>query len=273
MKKMQFSWFSTAILCFASFLALAPLFWMVSVSFMGPEDTNSLTPPILPSKVTLENYEVLFEQQSMGRYVLNSLIISTCATFLALSFNITAGYAFAKLRFTGKEKLFQGLLMALVIPGQLSMFPLFFMAKNMGLLNSFGGVLIPFMASLFGILMVRQYALSIPNEMLEAARVDGASEYQVFWHIVLPNLTPIMVTLAIFTFLGAWNDFLWPLIVLYDDKFYTLPLALAGLSREHVQDHGLIMAGAMVTIVPVLLIFLILQRQYVRGLLAGSVKG
>ncbi|TMG85885.1 MAG: carbohydrate ABC transporter permease [Betaproteobacteria bacterium] len=135
------------------------------------------------------------------------------------------------------------------------------------------GVIVPALASIFGIFLVRQYALSIPNELLEAARIDGASELRIFGSVVLPALKPIIVTLAVFTLLGTWNDFMWPLIVLSDKELYTLPVALAALSREHVQDDELMMAGSVVTILPVLLVFLSLQRYYLQGLMAGSVKG
>ena len=135
------------------------------------------------------------------------------------------------------------------------------------------GVIVPALASVFGIFLVRQYARSIPDELLEAARIDGAGEMRIFFQIVLPMLKPVLVTLAIFTFMGAWNDFMWPLIVLSDDSLQTLPVALAGLSREHVMDYELMMAGSVVTILPVLLLFLVLQRYYIQGLLLGSVKG
>ena len=137
----------------------------------------------------------------------------------------------------------------------------------------YGGVLVPAMASIFGIFLVRQDALSIPNELLEAARIDGASEFRIFRLIVVPVLKPIIVTLAVFTLLGTWNDFMWPLIVLTDKDLYTLPVALATLSREHVQDDEMMMAGSVVTILPVLLVFLSLQRYYIQGLMGGSVKG
>ena len=261
------------LLIAASLLAAFPLFWMISMSFMPPAESNAFPARLIPHHPTLGNYAALFARQSMGRFMLNSLLISLLAAGLSLAFNVTAGYAFAKLRFAGRDKLFQTLLAALVIPGQLVMLPLFFELKVLGLLNSYAGVVVPFIASLFGIFLVRQYALSLPDEMLQAARVDGASEWQVFSRIVLPNLAPIMATLGVFTFLTAWNDFLWPLIVLSDDHKYTLPLAIASLSQEHVQDVGMVMAGATVTIAPVILLFLALQRHYVRGLLSGSVKG
>ncbi len=256
----------------ASF-AMFPLLWMLSVSFMQQGEASTFPPPLLPAHATLANYRELFERAGMGRYLLNSAAIASAVTVLSLLFNLAAGYAFAKLRFAGRDRVFQMLLAALVIPGQVAMIPLFLMMKWLGLVNSYGGVVVPAMASVFGIYLVRQYARSIPDDLLEAARIDGASELRIFTMIVLPLLKPIVVTLAIFTFLASWNDFMWPLIVLSDQAWQTAPVALAGLSREHVQDNELMMAGSVVTIVPVLLLFLALQRHYIEGLMLGSVKG
>ncbi len=253
--------------------SVGPLLWMLSVSFMPPGQASSLPPPLLPSPATFDNYRQLFAQAGMGRRFGNSVLLASLATLLSLGFNVTAGYAFAKLRFRGRDKLFRGLLAALIIPGQVTMIPLFLLLENLGLVNTYAGVLIPSLASVFGIFLVRQYALSIPDELLEAARMDGAGELRTFASIVLPALGPILVTLAVFSFLGSWNDFLWPLIVLSSDDLHTLPLALAALSREHVQDRELMMAGSVVTLLPVLVVFLVLQRYYMQGLLAGSVKG
>ena len=254
-------------------LALVPLAWMVSVSLMAPGEAAHVPPPLLPADATFANYRMLFERLDMARYLANSLALAILATLLSLTFNVTAGYAFAKLDFRGRDRLFRLLLAALVIPAQVAMIPLFLLCKELGLVNSFAGVLVPNIATIFGIFLVRQYALSIPDEMLEAARVDGAGEWRIFLEIVLPSLTPILITLAIFSFLLSWSDFLWPLIILNDADKQTLPVALANLSREHVQDIELMMAGAVVTLVPVLLLFLALQRFYIGGLLAGSVKG
>jgi len=261
------------LLVAAAAFALLPLAWMVSVSFMRPGEADSFPPPLIPSAPTLAAYRSLFAQHGMGRYFANSLFLASAATALSLTFNVAAGYAFAKLRFAGRDRVFQLLLVALVIPGQVAMIPLFLMLQKIGLVNNFGGVLVPAAAGVFGIFLVRQYALSIPDELLEAARVDGAGEFRIFRSIVLPALLPIMVTLATFTFLATWNDFMWPLIVLSDERLYTLPVALASLSREHVQDSELMMAGAVVTVLPVLALFVVLQRYYIQGLLAGSVKG
>jgi len=254
-------------------LALGPLLWMVSVSFMPSGEASHYPPPLTPSRITLENYHTLFGRTGMGGNFVNSLIVSVSITLGSLLINTMAGYAFAKLRFAGRERIFQILLAALVIPAQVAMLPLFLLMKQLGLVNSFAGVVIPTLATVFGIFLVRQYARSIPDELLEAARIDGAGELRIFFQIVLPMLKPVLVTLTIFTFMAAWNDFMWPLIVLTDQAHYTLPVALATLSREHVMDVEMMMAGAVVTVVPVLLLFLALQRYYIQGLLLGSVKG
>ncbi|MCC7249632.1 MAG: carbohydrate ABC transporter permease [Lysobacter sp.] len=254
-------------------LSLAPLLWMLSVSFMPAGGASRFPPPLLPSAPTLDNYRALFERIGMGGYFLNSIVVSVATTVLSLIINAMAGYAFAKLRFAGRDRIFKTLLAALVIPSQVAMLPLFLMLKQMGIINSYAGVVVPGLASVFGIFLVRQYARSIPDELMEAARIDGAGEWRIFWRIVLPMLKPVLVTLAIFTFMGTWNDFMWPLIVLTDQSNYTLPVALASLSREHIQDVEMMMAGAVLTVLPVLALFLALQRYYIQGLLLGSVKG
>lgn len=257
----------------AAALTLFPLLWMVSVSFMSGGEASTLPPPLLPRHATLTNYRELFGAQDIGRHLANSLWLASLTTVLSLLLNSAAGYAFAKLRFRGRGPLMRVLLAALVIPGQVAMLPLFLMMKWLGLVNTYAAVVVPAMAGIFGVFVVRQYALAIPDELLEAARIDGAGELRIFASIVLPALRPILVTLAVLTFLGSWNDFMWPLIVLTDQHLYTLPIALASLSREHVQDHELMMAGAVLTVLPVLLLFLALQRHYIRGILMGSLKG
>ncbi len=259
-------------LALAAVFALFPLLWMVSVSFMQPGAASSYPPPLLTADATLQNYRDLFARANMGAYLVNSLIVACGLTVTSVFFNVMAGYAFAKLEFKGRDALFKSLLAALVIPGQVAMMPLFLMLKAMGLVNTWAGVIVPGMAGVFGIFLVRQYARSLPDALLEAARIDGASEGRIFFLIVLPLLKPVLVTLAVFAFLGSWNDFMWPLIVLTDSTLHTAPVALASLSREHVQDSELMMAGSVVTIAPVLVLFLALQRYYMQGLLVGSVK-
>ena len=263
-------------------LTIAPLLYMVIVSFMPRGESSNLPTPLWPSHWSMENYhELLVRRLIDGAWfdyrivpaLFNSVAIAAISTLLGLLLTVPAGYAFAKLRFRGRERLLKILIASLVVPGQVAMLPLFLIFKQLGLVNSYAGVILPSLAGIFAILFVRQATLAIPNEMIDAARIDGASEARIFVTIVLPLLTPIVVTLALFMFLGSWNDFLWPLIVLADQQLYTLPVAVAAIAREHSADGELMMAAAVVTTMPVLLLFLAMQRYYLTGLLGGSVKG
>lgn len=263
-------------------LTVAPLGDMLIVSFMPRGESSTLPIPLWPSRWSWENYhELLVRRLIDGAWfdyrivpaLWNSLVVAALSTLFGLLLTVPAGYAFAKLRFRGRERLLRLLIAALVVPGQVAMLPLFLIFKELGLVNSYAGVILPSLAGIFAILFVRQATLAIPDEIIDAARIDGASEARIFLRIVLPLLVPIVVTLALFMFLGSWNDFLWPLIVLADQQLYTLPVAVAGIAREHAADGELMMAAAVVTTLPVLLLFLALQRYYLAGLLGGSVKG
>ena len=253
-------------------LTLLPLCWMVSASFMPSGEASAVPPRLLPSAPTAEHYRALFTRLSVARHLLNSTLIAGAVTAIALVLNSMAGYAFAKLRFSGRERLFRVLLAALVIPAQVAMLPLFLLLRELGCVNTYWGAIIPGMASIFGIFLIRQYALAIPDSLLDAARIDGAGEFRIYRTLVLYLCAPILVTLGIFTFMGTWNDFMWPLIVLADDRLYTLPVALANLAGEHVQDTELMMAGAVLTVLPVVCLFVFLQRYYIAGIMAGGVK-
>ena len=261
-----------AALVIGAIVTLVPLAWMASASLMPTGEASMFPPRFVPSHATLVHYRELFERLNLGRSFLNSALIATSATALCLFLTSLAGYAFARLRFAGRDRLFRSLLAGMVIPAQVAMLPLFLLLKAMGLVNTYWGVLIPYLAPIFGIFMVRQYALSLPQDYLDAARVDGASELRIYWSVVLPLCRPILVTLALFVFMGTWNDFMWPLIELTDDRLYTLPVALANLSGEHAQDTELMMAGSVLTVMPVLLLFLTLQRHYIEGIMMGGVK-
>jgi multiple sugar transport system permease protein len=254
-------------------VALLPIVWMIAASFMPTGEATTLPPKFIPSNPTLEHYRAVFTRLDMGRYLLNSTLVALLVTGTSLVINAMAGYAFAKLRFRGRDVTFRVLTAGLMLPVQVVMLPLFLFFKQLGLINTYWGVIIPSMASIFAIFLIRQYATAIPDDLLDAARIDGASEARIFRAVVLPVIIPILATLAIWTFLTTWNDFMWPLIVLSDERRYTLPVALANLLGEHVQDVELMMAGSVLTIMPVLAVFLFLQRYYIRGLMAGSVKG
>jgi len=254
-------------------IAIFPMLWMLSASVMPTGEASTYPPHLIPSSITFSHYRELFTRLNLGRYLFNSTLIAVTVTAVSLVVNSMAGYAFAKLRFRGRDRTFRILSLGLVLPVQIAMLPLFLLMKNLHLINTYWGVIIPGMASIFGIFLIRQYALSIPDDMLDAARIDGASELRIYWEVVVPGILPILATLAIWTFLATWNDFMWPLIVLSDEAHYTLPVALANLSGEHVQDTELMMAGSVLTVIPVLAVFLFLQRYYIQGVMAGSVKG
>jgi len=259
-------------LAVTSVITLVPFIWMIAASFMQDGDASVFPPIFIPDPFTFVQYEVLFERLNVARNFFNSLFLSVTVTFISLFFNSMAGYAFAKYRFKGKKQLFNILLSSMIIPSQVTMLPLFLMLKSMGLINTYMAIIIPGLANIFGIFLIRQYVMAIPDSLIEAARIDGASDFEIYRKIVIPLATPVLVTLAIFTFLGTWNDFLWPLIALTDNSMYTLPVALANLMGEHTKDPELMMAGSVVTIIPVIIVFLVLQKYYVRGIMMGGVK-
>lgn len=264
--------FLYTFLIITSLVTLVPFIWMLAASFMPDGDASVFPPTFIPDPFTLTQYQVLFERLNVARNFFNSLFLSITVTFISLFFNSMAGYAFAKYKFKGKNQLFNLLLSSMIIPSQVTMLPLFLMLKSIGLINTYMAIIIPGLANIFGIFLIRQYVMSIPDSLLEAAKMDGATDFQIYRRVIIPLATPILVTLAIFTFLGTWNDFLWPLIALTDNSMYTLPVSLANLMGEHTKDPELMMAGSVITIIPVIIVFLVLQKYYVRGIMMGSVK-
>ncbi len=262
-----------AVLIAGGLITLFPLLWMLSASFMSNGESTTFPPHILPRAATLAQYRALFLRLNLGRAFLSSTIVAMTVTVCSVLLGSMAGYAFAKLRFRGRERSFGFLLTAIIVPPQVGMLPLFLFMKTLHLVNTYWGVIIPSMVTVFGIFLIRQFMLSVPQELLEAARIDGAGEFRIYWSVVMPLARPILATLATFMFMSSWNDFMWPLIILSNQSYHTLPVALANLLGEHVLDAELMMAGAVVTVLPVLILFLVLQRYYIAGLMVGSVKG
>ncbi|MFZ2493650.1 MAG: carbohydrate ABC transporter permease [Thermoanaerobaculia bacterium] len=262
-----------ALMLAGAIVTIVPLAWMLSASLMPMGEASAFPPRLVPSRPTLDHYVHLFTKLNLGRALFNSALISVLSTVLSLLVNSMAGYAFAKLRFGGRDRLFRTFLVGMIIPAQVAMLPLFLLLKSMGLVNTYMGAMIPLIATIYGVFLVRQFMLSIPDDLLAAARVDGAGEWQIYWTIIMPLARPILATLAIFTFMSAWNDFIWPLIILTGDEKYTLPVAVAILSGEHVMDLELMMAASVITVLPVLTLFFVLQRHYIAGVMVGSVKG
>ncbi|MBN2092503.1 carbohydrate ABC transporter permease [candidate division KSB1 bacterium] len=255
-----------------AFFTLLPFFWMLSASFMPTGEASSFPPKFLPSQFTINQYLFLFERMHLGRFFLNSLILAISVSLVSLFVNSLAGFAFAKYHFKGKRSLFTFLLSSMIIPGQVTMLPVFLLLNKLGLLNTYFGIIIPGMASIFGIFLIRQYLQGIPDSLIEAARIDGASDWRIYWRIILPLALPVLVTLTLFTFMGTWNDFLWPLIVMTNEDMYTLPVAISNLLGEHALDLELMMAGSVITILPVLIVFMFLQKYYIQGILLGGIK-
>ncbi|HNW36613.1 MAG TPA: carbohydrate ABC transporter permease [Candidatus Ozemobacteraceae bacterium] len=253
-------------------ITLFPFVWMVSTSFKSPGEIFSQTPTIIPTQPTLEHYDHLLAVANLARSLWNSLIFALGSTVLSIFCNALAAYAFAKLNFRGREKLFTLLMLTMMVPGQVTMMPVFLILKSLGMLNTFAGLIIPGIASVFAIFMLRQFMTDIPEEILEAARIDGCSEFRIFWEIMIPLCRPILATLAIFQFIGAWNEFFWPLIIMLREDKQTLPVALANLNGQYNTDWGLLMAGAVLVVIPVILVFLLAQKHYIKGIAAGAVK-
>lgn len=260
-----------ATLCLV--VTIAPFIWMF-LSSIKPESAILQMPPRwLPWPITGEHYRNLLLRGHFVQSLINSVIVAFSATAATLLVNSMAAFAFSKYRFPLRDRLFTLLLATMMIPGQVTMMPVFILLKEMGLLNSYLGLVLPGAASVFAIFLLRQYMISIPDSLIEAARIDGYSEFRIFWKIMIPLSMPAIATLTIFTFMGAWNEFLWALIIMLDESKFTLPVALATLSSgEHGMEWGLLMAGSVVTIIPVLIVFLAMQRYYIEGIAVTGVK-
>jgi multiple sugar transport system permease protein len=254
-----------------------PFAWMVSTSFKTPAQALSLPIRWIPTPLTWENYASVWARFNFARYFANTLLIALAVTVLSVAFCSLAGYAFAKKRFWGKELIFNLLLATMTIPGAVLMTPLFIIILKLGMLNKFIGIIIPFCVGVSNIFLMRQYISTIPSELEEAARIDGASELAIWWRIILPLSVPAAATVAIFSFVGAWDGFLWPLIVLKNKEMWTLNVALGLLQSEYIASEaspwGILMAGSVVVTLPLVGMFLLLQRYFMRGLVLGAIKG
>jgi len=253
-------------------ITLAPFIWMISTSFKSSESVFTFPPQWIPKHPTTEQYQRLFREVNFLQFFKNSVIIAFGITLFSLFLNSLGGFAFAKYRFPGKEKIFALLLATLMVPAQITMIPVFLMLKTVGLINSYWGLIIPAGASAFGIFLMRQFITTIPNDLIESARIDGCSEFRIYWTIILPLCKPVVAALGIFTFMGSWNAFLWPLIVMIKENMYTLPVALANLSGQYATKFGLLMAGAVVVVAPVIIVFIIAQRYVIKGVAVTGLK-
>ncbi len=253
---------------------LIPLVWLISTSLKSPtEDIFQFPPQLFPSQPTFQNFVTVWNANPFGRYLFNSTLVAVLTVGLNLLFCALAAYPLARLNFRGREVFFTLIVTTIMIPFQIVMIPLYVLAVQLGLRNTYLGVIFPAIASAFGIFLLRQAFQGVPKELEEAGRMDGCSELGIWWYVMIPAIRPALVTLAIFVFIGSWSDFLWPLIVLDRPEYYTLPLGVATLAGTFSLDWRLIAAGSVISIAPILLFFVVMQRYIVPTESGSGVKG
>ena len=254
-------------------LTLIPLVWLVAATFKGKDDLfhYSFFPPV--NRLTLDDYRELFSKMPFFRHLMNSAFVASTTVVVQLFFSSLAGFALAKYQFRGKNAVMILMLGTLMVPGQVLMAPLYELIYRLGLVDTYPGLIIPGAVSVFGIFLFRQAILTVPDELLHAARIDGCSEFRIYWAIVMPVSRPMIGAFCLISFMGTWNSFLWPQIILHNSARFTLPIALNQLVGLYQQSYGMLMAGTLLSVLPVVVLFLLLQKEFVAGLTAGAVKG
>jgi len=282
------------ILFIGAIIALFPLYWMFITAFQLPNEVFSMPPKFIPAVVkkfiplllqgdkeqaifilteSLRNVKILFIDTGLYRWFMNSLIVSVVSTLGILLFDSMAGYVFAKKQFPGRDFLFWMMISTMMIPGQVTLVPMYILVTRLGIKGSLYSVIFPPLAMVFGVFLMRQFMKTIPTELIEAAKIDSASELSIYWKIILPLSKPALATLGILVFMSVWNSFLWPLIILNKDYLFTLPVGLKSLQDKNLVDYGLLMSGASISAIPMFIVFLFFQKYFVKGLTLGSLKG
>ncbi|HHT72406.1 MAG TPA: carbohydrate ABC transporter permease [Firmicutes bacterium] len=265
--------FGTLVMYIVGILWVLPVLWMVSTSLKPESMIMEAVPRWIPAVFTLSNYQGVLERAALFKWLLNSVIVAAAATFGVLAIDSMAGYAFARISFPGRDVLFMIVVATLMVPAQVTMIPLFFMLNEATLLNTHLALVLPRLGVAIGVFMLRQFFLSLPHDLEEAAAIDGASRYRVFVQIALPLAKPALSALAIVTFVWAWNDFMWPLIAISTQDMYTLPIGLSTLAGYYGREYGIQMAGAVIASLPVFVVFLMFQRQFIQGIALTGLKG
>ena len=302
-RRRRFRWkwshfFAYVILVPGAILFAAPLVWLISASFQPVGNLFSYPPHWIPQDTTLEGYKAFFGHgasatarnnapEGVGRWFLNSAFVTGATTVCQLFFNSLAAYVFAKRKFPGRDVIFIAFLATMMVPANVTLIPNYLVLKHIpfvggndwfglgghGLLDSYYGLILPNAVAAFGIFFLRQYMMSIPDELLDSARIDGASEFKIFWKIILPLSRPALAAMAIFTFTYVWEDFLWPLVVITSPDHYTAPLGLALFVVRNRTSWDMLLAGSVIATIPMIVAFLVFQRHLIRGLTVGAVKG
>jgi multiple sugar transport system permease protein len=262
-----------AALSIGALLMAAPLLMMVMTSFKTPAEALRFPPTLLPARPTLDAYHTVLTEAPFFTWFRNSVIVAVSVTALILFTSSLAGYIFAKFSFPGKDVLFVLLLATLMVPFPVILVPIYLIVNKLGLLNSLLALIVPSMVSAFGIFLMRQFVAAIPNDLIDAARLDGASEWTIYWQLIRPQLGPAIATLGIFTFMGSWNDYLWPLVAINDQDKMTLPLALSFFNTAHTTRYDLVMAASVLVILPIIVVLLFFQRHFINAMVLSGVKG
>lgn len=262
------------LLIATSVVSLFPVYWMFVVASNDSSAINKMPPQVVPGPNFAANAQGVFEGTPFPQALMNSFIVAGTVTLSVVFFSALAGYAFAKFRFRGRNVLFAVVVGTMMVPVQLGIIPQFMIVSKLGWINSLQAVIVPGMVTAFGVFWMRQYVVAaVPDELLDAGRIDGCSTFRLFWHVVIPAVRPAAAVLALFTFMQTWNDFVWPLIVLRDPSRFTVQVALQQLNQAYYQDYGLVMAGTFLATLPVLVLFVIMGRQIISGIMEGAVKG
>lgn len=262
---------SYGLLTLIGLIMVFPFLWMISTSLKTGTDIYNIS--LIPKELNFSNYVRVFTTSNFGKWFLNSLVIAVITVGSVLFVDSLVGYTFAKLKFKGSKLIFVLLLSTMMVPTEMLIIPWFLMVNKFGWFNSYMSLLFPGLSTAFGIFMMRQFFMSIPDDLLDAGRIDGLSEFGVYWHVALPLVKPALSALGIFTFLGNWNAFLWPVIAVDDPEMYTLPVGLSLFSGEMYNQWDLIMTGATIATVPVLIVFFIFQKRIIEGIHLTGVKG
>jgi multiple sugar transport system permease protein len=260
-----------AVIIVGAIAMFFPFLWTI-VTSLTPGAGLTLTPSLVPENASLEAYWRLFAERPFGRIILNSVGRAAAATVVQLLTSATAAYAFSRLPFRGRGVVFAVYLATMMIPLQVLIVPLFVELKTLGLINTYLGALLPTFASAFGIFLLRQAVNQVPRELDEAATLDGAGHFRIFWQVILPNIRPALATLTVFAFMGSWNSFLWPLVVLRSPELQTLPVALAGLQGQYTTEWDIVMAGSVVSVLPMLALYVFAQKYVVQGVANSGLK-
>ncbi|WID95126.1 carbohydrate ABC transporter permease [Bosea vestrisii] len=264
------AYLGTLVVLLVLALAMTPVLWAVLSAFKSRADI--FAGDVWPRRWSLENFDDLLAKTLYLRWMANSLVVALASTALGLLFCSLGGYAFAKFDFPGKTVMFWVVIASVSIPAFTTVIPLFGWLARLGLLDTYIVLILPFAANAFGIFLMRQYAVAIPNELLDAGRIDGAGEFRLYWSVVLPLLRPALGTVGVLIFIASWNSYIWPLVMMRTDEMLTLPVGVATLKSDQLPEYGMLMAASVLSSVPIIGAFLIMQRQFIAGLTQGAVK-